>query len=468
MKSPGSLTRTRRLTLTILLLLCGFAVVSPSQVIMRVPGDAPIGADTRAAAVEEVAAALLKVYVFPDQAEKMVALIRGRLAEGAYDGLDSGPRFCMALTEDLQSVSRDKHLRVMYTGIEEPTGDGEPDSADEQLRQEERRQQLERRNFDFQKLEILEGNVGYLRLNSFTGTEFSGETAVAAMNFLAHCDAIIFDLRGNGGGNPSLIQLITSYFVEEPTHLNSFYIRESDTTRQFWTAEHVAGPKMTDTELYVLTSSYTFSGAEEFSYNLKALERATLVGETSGGGAHPVNFVGFPEIGISISLPFGRAVNPITGTNWEGCGVTPHIAVPADRALDTAHLDALKKLAAKAATPSRAAELELAARLLGARIDPVVLDAGSMAEYAGSYGDRKIFVEEGKLLYRRGKMPQRELIPLGDDQFIFEDVDDFVLQFDRDEKDVITAATGLYGNGQRDVSPRDDEPIDETSSVVRE
>ncbi len=440
----------------VLILVLGLPQLTTAQVMMRVQGQAPISADQRAAAVDEVSAALLKTYVFLDTAEKMAARIRQRLESGAYDGMDNGPRFCATLTEDLRDISHDRHLAVMYTGLPGEGGPGEPETAEEERQLQQQLDSQRRRNFDFQKIEILEGNVGYLRLNSFTGAEISGPTAVAAMNFLAHCDAVIFDLRGNGGGDPSLIQLITSYFVDQPTHLNSFYIRESDTTNQFWTAAHVQGPRMTGVDLYVLTSSYTFSGAEEFSYNMKSLKRGTLVGETTGGGAHPVNFVSFPEIGISMSLPFGRAVNPITGTNWEGSGVEPDIAVPADKALDTAHIEALKRLAEKAETPQRAAELKQAGRILTARVDPVVLDAEALAEYAGSYGDRKIFVEGGTLLYKRGEMPQRELIALGDDQFVFEGVDEFVLQIERDGEGRITAATGIYGNGQRDVSPRDD------------
>jgi len=438
-----------------LALTLGLAQAAPAQVRMRAPAGEPMTAARRAAVVEEVSTALIKTYVFLDKAEEMAARIRQQLKDGAYDNLESGPQFCTVLTDDLREIAHDRHLRVMYTGLPEEGAAGQPDPADEARQEQQFLDQQRRRNFDFQKLEILEGNVGYLRLNSFTGTETSGDTAVAAMNFLGNCDAIIFDLRGNGGGNPSLIQLMTSYFVEEPTHLNSFYIRESDTTRQFWTAEHVEGPRMTGVDLYVLTSDYTFSGAEEFSYNLKSLKRATLVGETTGGGAHPVNFVPFPELGVAMALPFGRAVNPVTGSNWEGTGVEPDIAVPAEKALDTAHMEALKKLGEKAETPERAAELERARRISKARVDPVVFDTEAMAEYAGSYGDRKIFVENGKLLYRRGDMPQRELIALGEDQFVFEGVDSFVLQIERNEDGQITAAVGIYGNGQRDISPRD-------------
>jgi len=126
-----------------------------------------------------------------------------------------------------------------------------------------------------------------------------------------------------------VIQLISSYFFADPTHLNSFYIRHEDTVEQFWTQAYVEGPRMTDVDLYVLTSSYTFSGAEEFSYNMKNLKRATIIGETTGGGAHPVDTHIWPKLNFGMRVPFGRAINPITGTNWEGTGVEPDIKAPA-------------------------------------------------------------------------------------------------------------------------------------------
>ena len=155
------------------------------------------------------------------------------------------------------------------------------------------------------------------------------------MNFLANADAIIFDMRQNGGGHPGLIQYICSYLFDAPTHLNSLYWRQGDRTEEFWTLDDVPGPKMPDVPVFVLTSSYTFSGAEEFSYNLQTRERATLVGETTGGGANPGGRMPVNQR-FGIFIPTGRAINPITGTNWEGIGVVPDIAVDADEAYDTA------------------------------------------------------------------------------------------------------------------------------------
>jgi len=154
-------------------------------------------------------------------------------------------------------------------------------------------------------------------------------------------DAIIFDLRDNGGGDPKMIAFISTYLFGEATHLNDLYNRKEDSTTQYWTMPYVPGKRLTGKPVFVLTSKRTFSGAEEFSYNLKNLKRATIIGETTGGGAHPVSGHRVDDH-FMIGVPFAKAVNPISKTNWEGTGVEPDVKVPADEALDVA-----KKMAAE-------------------------------------------------------------------------------------------------------------------------
>jgi hypothetical protein len=301
--------------------------------------SSPIGGAQRAAIIDSISAALIETYIFLDVAEEMVGHMRARLREGAYDNLNTAAGFARLITSDLQSISHDLHLRVNAA----PPPSGRSDQPDPEARQRQM-EQLRRQNYRFQKVEILPGNIGYLKFNNFIDASIAGSTAVAAMNFLANVDALIIDLRENGGGAPSMIQLISSYFFEQPVHLNSFYIRRTDEWEQYWTHAHVQGPRMADVPIFVLTSGLTFSAAEEFTYNLKNLERATIVGETTRGGAHPVMgaVFNFGDFAITVSLPYGRAVNPITGTNWEGTGIEPHIKVPADQALDRAIEEARK------------------------------------------------------------------------------------------------------------------------------
>jgi C-terminal processing protease CtpA/Prc len=283
--------------------------------------------------------------------------------------------------------------------------------------QAERIARERRGNFGFTRLEVLPGNVGVLELRSFVPAEVAGETGAAAMRFLSHCDAVIFDLRKNGGGSPSMIQLLTSYLVpEHPQHINSFYMREGDETIQFHTLPYVPGTRLPDAEVFVLTSSITFSAAEEFTYNLQAMERATVVGDTTGGGAHPVRPAPLGA-GMIAVIPFGRAVNPVTGTNWEGTGVRPHIACEADEALDVAYAEALRRLAERTPDEVRKTELAWTLEEAAARRNPAALGAKAVTRLTGTYGARTVKSERGRLWLQPETGPTLELLPLGDDLF---------------------------------------------------
>lgn len=330
--------RKRLVLLLSLVLLVAFIPRTAAQA--REPGDLDDAA--RAAVVGKVAELLEAFYVFPDVGKKMGSILHEKLSAGVYRGCETASAFAGLLTTDLQEVSRDRHLRVTFDpATAAALLKGGPDSPDLQARRVLRER---RENFGFEKLEKLAGNVGLLDLRFFADTAYAGETAAAAMRWLANSDAVIFDLRFNRGGSPRMVQLLCSYFFgPEPVHLNSLYWRPSDRTDEFWTLRELSGRRMPDVPLFILTSPRTFSGAEEFTYNLKHLERAVVVGGTTGGGAHPVNTRAVNRE-IVLSLPVGRAVNPVTGTNWEGTGVKPHIAVPPARASARAHLMALKAL----------------------------------------------------------------------------------------------------------------------------
>jgi C-terminal processing protease CtpA/Prc len=175
------------------------------------------------------------------------------------------------------------------------------------------------------------------------------------MSLIANTDALIVDLRKNGGGDPQTVAWMTSYLVDERTHLNSFFFREGNKTEQFWTNDYVPGKKFGGKKpIYVLTAKRTFSGAEEFSYNMKALKRGVIVGETTGGGAHPGESIRLTAH-FTMFVPNARAINPITKTNWEGVGVEPDVKVAADDALRIAQILALEKILVTEQNTSRAA-----------------------------------------------------------------------------------------------------------------
>jgi hypothetical protein len=293
-----------------------------------------IDAAARQRAIDGAAKMLDEFYVYPDMAKKMGEAIRAKQKAGEYDSITNGDAFAEKLTADLREVSHDKHLGVNFSPGVLPSG---PPPGGPNM--DAMRRQLERANCGFEKAERLPPNIGYLKFNMFANPEICGATASAAMNFLGNVDALIIDLRENGGGDPKMVAYISSYLFDERTHLNDLYNRKEDKTEEFWTKTDVPGKKLAGKPVFLLTSKRTFSGAEEFAYNLKNLKRATIVGETTGGGAHPVSGHRIDDH-FMIGVPFARAINPISKTNWEGTGVEPDVKVSAADSLETA-----KKLA---------------------------------------------------------------------------------------------------------------------------
>lgn len=278
-------------------------------------------------------------YIFPEKAAQAGELLIGKLNNGEYQRFEDGNAFSQALTEDLQKTTADKHVRVRFIT---DTNENNTIRSDAEW-EEEYLRNAKATNFGFYKVERLEGNIGYIDLREFVNAQIGGETAVHAMNFLAHTDALIIDLRKNKGGHPGMIALISSYLFEEMTHLNTFYNRLEDSYSQSWTLPYVPGQKYGNKPVYVLTSHFTFSAGEEFTYNLKNLERATIIGEVTGGGAHPGGIVQL-NAHYSVFIPTGRAINPITNTNWEGTGVEPHIKLSKEEAFDYAYAKAKNEI----------------------------------------------------------------------------------------------------------------------------
>jgi hypothetical protein len=304
--------------------------------------DFRIDGAQRTRVIDGAVAKLNETYVFPETAKRMADSVRAHLKRGEYDAVTNGPSFARLLTEHFQDVSHDRHLRVNFSPRPVPESQSAPSAQD----MAQMRRQMEQMNCGFVKVEHLDGNVGYVKFNMFADPDMCGPTATAAMNFVANSDALIIDLRDNGGGSPKMVAFICSYLFSERTHLNDLWTRSTNATEEFWTSD-VPGKKLADNRpVYVLTSKRTFSGGEEFTYNLKNLKRATIIGETTGGGAHPVRGQRIDEHFV-IGVPFARAINPISKTNWEGTGVEPDVKVPASDALTTAQkLAAEKKPAA--------------------------------------------------------------------------------------------------------------------------
>jgi len=311
----------------------------PGAVVENVTMDAAL----RKKVMDGVAENLTESYIDADLAKQMVDAMRAHAAKGEYDSITDGDVFAERLTTELRAVSHDKHLGVNFTPFKAPPRKEGPPSPEEDARFHS---QMDRMNCMFKKVEILPNNIGYIKFDGFMDAGYCGPTVVAAMGFVAHTDALIFDLRENGGGQPVMVTMIASYLFDKPTHLIDIYNRKEDKTVQNWTLAYLPGQRLTKQPVYVLTAKRTFSGAEEFAFDLKNQKRATIVGETTGGGAHPVSGHTVADY-FNVGVPFAKSLDPVTKTNWEGTGVEPDVKVDAKDALETAEKLALEKVRSK-------------------------------------------------------------------------------------------------------------------------
>jgi peptidase S41-like protein len=322
--------------------LLEFTFDEPGAARISVPDDGSLAAEQLSGrAIVTKAMELLRAnYVFPDQAERAAAAIEARLEAGEYDGLDE-ITLTDRVTDHLQEILGDKHLRLRLGGGPGPRREPEQRPDREKMRKMGRLD-----NFGIRRVERLDGNIGYLDLRRMPVPANAGPAISAAMELVAGTYALIIDMRHNGGGAPEGVVFWCSYLFDgEPTHLNDIFRADTGETRQFWALPYVPGTRYPDGPVYVLTSGRTFSGGEDLCYTLQALGRAEVIGETTGGGAHPTRpFQVSPA--VHIGIPFARSVNPVTGTNWQGTGVVPDVAVPEAQAYDVAYARALEQVLA--------------------------------------------------------------------------------------------------------------------------
>jgi hypothetical protein len=297
-----------------------------------------LGVTTSATAVvEQVIEQITGRYIFPERALAGASLLRSRLGQGAYQ-LPVSPEFCQRVSADLFEACSDRHLRLVWH--ESP----EAGSSEAEL-VAELRGRFRRENHGVRRVELLSGNVGLIEITIIPPVADAGETIAAAFHLVKDTDALILDLREGLGGAPDGTAFLCSFlFPDGEVHLNDIIEGSGGAVRQYWSLPYLPGPRYVNRSTYVLTSSRTFSGGEEVAYDLQALGRATLIGETTGGGAHPSETVPLGDH-IELRLPVARPVNPVTGTNWEGVGVVPDVSVPASTALVVAHRTALENLA---------------------------------------------------------------------------------------------------------------------------
>lgn len=320
----------------------------------------PLSAADKAAAVDLLAQRLSDKYIFANEGNKMAAAVRDHLRKGDYEKAGTDEEFADLLTTHIQAAHPDKHLSIRYF-LNAPPDRPRP-SLNEGVPAEMRQRMTEvgqYLNFSFEKVERLPGNIMYLKLNGFFEANIGKAAATAAMNLAANGNAMIIDLRENRGGDPRMVAHVASYLLgDKKVHLSDIYFRADNETNAFWSDPDVPGARFgADKPVYVLTSGETFSAGEDFTYNLQAIKRITVVGEASGGGAHPVQPFRIGSNLVAV-IPVGRSINLITKGNWEGTGVKPDVAVAADKALSKANALALRQVLPKIENPMERSMLE--------------------------------------------------------------------------------------------------------------
>jgi retinol-binding protein 3 len=433
------------------------AVPAESQVILARSGQLPpIDRQIQAAILDSVCTVMDTMYVVHEISDRTVARWRKEFKQGAYRELTDPVEFAERLQADADAVYRNKHFGIAVLPPYDPAVDGarevDPRESERALRQ------MQRQNFGFRRVEILPGNIGYIRLDQFAGTDQAAETAIGAMNLMGNADALIFDLRTNPGGDASMIRLLTTYLFKDQQHLIDWYVRDTDETVQSWTLDVVPGRRLPEIPVYVLTSDFTASAAEEFTFDLQHLKRATVVGDTTAGAGHTVNtvFIHFPAFRVGMRVPYGHAVDPKTGKGWEGVGVIPDIVVPVDNALAAAQRDALRRFREQGTSPEDSFFVAWTLAELESQFNPVVLTEAGLREYEGTYGPRRIFMEGACLQYQREGRPKLPIAPMGPDLFRVGDLDYFRMRFDRDASGRIVSLTGIYSDGREESNARNE------------
>lgn len=372
-----------------------------------VSADEPLTEAVRSALLDAVVARLESTYVDTEAAPKIVRVLRGRQEAHAYDGLSNPAQFGEIVTRDLRSVNGDLHLGLRYSNEPPlPQGRGASAFGDPRLS-----------NFGMGRAEILDGNVGYLEITAFTGGDYQ-DAVVDALRFLSRTDAVILDVRRNGGGASDMSHFIFSHFLgPKPVPTIDVRTRSSSQATHRMSLGEVPGPRRPDVPLYVLISQATGSAAEEFSFVLKNRGRATLVGRRTAGAGHMVAQIPLGR-GFTVSLSITRVSDPETGKEWEQVGVQPDLETPPEQALLAAHAAALRAIAARGADTGRSEILRRLVETAEARLRATPEPATRLRRFAGIYEGREVSVLNGELMYTRRVGGLREpLVSLGGDVY---------------------------------------------------
>jgi hypothetical protein len=439
------------------------ALVLPCLLAFNLPclaqrSDKPVSSEEQKQTIDKAFTLLKANYIFPDVIPVMEKEVYRKLTAGEYTKLSTAEEFIRGLNNDLETLSKDRHIDIFFDPIrvkqimaEEKGDQKKPAYAPEFL------QRAKYENYMVRKVERLDGNVGYLKFNAFVDTVLSRKTLMAAMNLVANSEALVIDLRQNGGGDAKTLAFLLSYFLPDSTLISKGRSRSSASLILNYSRKD---PSITvfrkDMPVYVLVSKRTSSAAEAFAYTLQSYKRAVIIGEVTNGEANPGYL--FPVSSeMYIMIPAFENINPITKTNWQGKGVLPDILIQSDKALVAAQANAYQALAESSSNTELKAMYEWMSIGMNAELKPLALPESELKLLQGEFADnRHVTLVNGALYYYRGENPEnrKKLIPLTTDLFGLEGLPYFRLRFVKNDKNELVAVEGLYDDGKKETSKK--------------
>ena len=398
--------------------------------------------------IDSLTKQLQEFYIRPNAVGNIKKKLNDNYKKGLYKDIIKPNDFAGKLSSDLIEVSKDLHFAVRYDPewVESQLKKGDKE-VEKKIKAEEL-SEAKKKNFGFQQAQILEGNIGYLKFDYFEDPAIASETAASTMQFLSSTDALIIDLRQNNGGAMEMGQFLSSYFYSgKELPLYKYYYNEKNRKkieREMWLLPSVPGKRMEDIDIYILTSSVTFSAAEWMSYSLQNLKRVTIVGEKTAGGAHPIDRKVLPH-GFSVNVPFGEVKDPITNLDFEGKGVMPDVLCKSEEAVNTSHILALQKLSAK--NKDALNNLDWYIPIVKNRQKIVNITTEILKSYEGKYGKAELKYENNNLYYNWNNIATLLLKPLEQDLFLLDGINDFRIKI-VSENNVVTGIKRIYQDGQ--------------------
>ena len=380
--------------------------------------------------IDSISHLLTNYYIFPEKVPATISLLKSNFKKGRYDKYTDPREFADKINEDVISFIQDKHFRIVFdpeTVLEEKKNSIYSETSTTEADKVS--------NFGFDQVKILNGNIGYINVTGFYNLKYAAEPLNAAMAFVQNTNAIIIDLRNNHGGASDLGPYFSGFFFDElPKLLYDFYLRDNDQTihQQYWSSTYVNGSKLPKVDVYILTSSFTFSAAEAFAYTMQSLKRATIVGENTGGGAHMWTGKIVTDKFFS-HIPYARPIDPRTETNWEGKGVVPNVICDTDKALIQAQINALVRLQVKDSVNKTLYGWHIEG--LKPQLNQIKVGEETLKSYCGAYGNMKITLANGKLFFEWNGA-KCEMIPLTENYFMTNEFNFFRIKIIKENESV--------------------------------